>query len=419
MVNLSDYKNIINPLSESQGKIHQNQSDMLLELTWNRDMQSKVCYIYDYYHDSEQNKNINLNPKLDLKKTRIDAKYIVTQYGTLAKDQVEYHLMFKPSQLCPLDYYKENFIDKYDAEFPIGLYIDIPDNRGIYRRWLICDRDLDLQFITYTILPCNYYFHWINKNMKMKMWGVARLHSSYNSGIGDEGISFTVENQNQIWIPSNEYSDSINYVEDGINKRIIISGRKEEPLTWKVSKIENLHPIGINKITVIQTKFDENKDLIVPLNVSDSVYEMYADFYNSSIEPEVPIEPIEETEDYSVITTTGTPPQIKIGGGYKVFTVNFLDKDGNNVNINHNMFNDNWSFVIEDEEVNKNILLTDYIENSEDGYYSVKLKFYDSNNCPQNSNINYNDYSNKIMTVSISDDLGQCLSNIEVELISV
>lgn len=178
MISLKRYRDILSPDPITVGQAHKSQADLVMEKTWHRDLQSKLCYIYDYYHDSEPNKNYNLNPKNDPLKTPIEAKYVVSSYGSLSKDQVEYHIQFRPSQKCPLDYYYENFEKRYGAEFPMGLYIDIPDNKGIYRRWMICSRDYDLQFISYSILPCNYYFHWIKNNEKNKMWGIARLRNS-------------------------------------------------------------------------------------------------------------------------------------------------------------------------------------------------------------------------------------------------
>ena len=174
------------------GQQIKQQSDDVMEATWDNDIQSKVCYIYDYYHDDEPtlNKNIHHSPKTT--KTRIDAKFIIKSYSSLDKDQVEYYLQFKPSQKTqfePTDelyYFETDYKNVYMQDFPIGMYIDIPDDQGIYNRWIICSKEIGNQFVKYNILPCDYWFHFIikknGKRYKRKIWGVTRTQSSYNSG---------------------------------------------------------------------------------------------------------------------------------------------------------------------------------------------------------------------------------------------
>ena len=38
------------------GEQLKQDSDNLMELTWDNDVASKVCYIYDYYHDDQPDK---------------------------------------------------------------------------------------------------------------------------------------------------------------------------------------------------------------------------------------------------------------------------------------------------------------------------------------------------------------------------
>lgn len=174
------------------GQIHKKNSDFIMEDTWNSDIQSKVCYIYDYFHDDQPDKADHMTYE-NTTKTRIDAKFIVTKYASVDTDQVEYHLLFKPSQAVefqPTDelfYYETDFRNKYRATFPVGLYGDIPDDKGVYHKWLFVQNELGNQFVKYLIMPCNYQLMWIEKNgnekYKRKMWGVARSQSSYNSGL--------------------------------------------------------------------------------------------------------------------------------------------------------------------------------------------------------------------------------------------
>ena len=62
------------------------------------------------------------------------------------------------------------------------MMLDLPDDRGVYRKWLICERELANQFPKYLILPLDYQFMWIEKDgnniYKRKMWGVNRSQKS-------------------------------------------------------------------------------------------------------------------------------------------------------------------------------------------------------------------------------------------------
>lgn len=283
------------------GEVHKRNSDLIMNQTWDNDIQSKKCYIYDYYHDAEG------------EKTPIDAKFIVTQYGSLSKDQVEYHIMFRPTSPCPLDYYKGKQSDTYNAEYPIGLYIDIPDANGVYRKWLICSSDNEQQFVKHSILPCNYEFKWILDGKKYSMWGVARLRNSYNSGLWTDYMTTVVENQDQMWLPMNEISAKL-YQGD----RIIISALIEKPITWEISKVENIHPFGLNKLTLAQDKFNPEKDY-----VNFETGEMYADYYKSAITPEVPKTSLPYPAEIKMV---GKVNSLKVPGVIKKLYVDFVEQ---------------------------------------------------------------------------------------------
>lgn len=167
---------------KTHGQIRKTQSDDIMNATWWDDIQSRVVYIYDYFHDNEPTTNYDRHPEEDPLKIPVDAKFIITQYETLSKDQVEYHLMFRPGQVDPTDYYEDNYHKTWSARFPVGLYVDVPDDDGVYNRWLIVSEQHGNQFIKYSILPCNYFFHWVYKNKLYDMCAIARLRNSYNSG---------------------------------------------------------------------------------------------------------------------------------------------------------------------------------------------------------------------------------------------
>lgn len=113
--------------AKTLGQIRKEESDFIAEETWNDDVQSRVCYIYDYKHDNQPTLNVGMTYE-NTTKTKIDAKFIVSKYGSIDKDQVEYHLQFKPSQPVffnpgdELYYYETDYRQKYGVQdFPIGL----------------------------------------------------------------------------------------------------------------------------------------------------------------------------------------------------------------------------------------------------------------------------------------------------------
>lgn len=120
------------------GQIYKEESDFLMEQTFKNDIATKVCYLYDFAHDDQPELKDHMTYE-NTTKTRVDAKFIVKSYQSVDKDLVDYYIMFRPSQKMEfseddeLFYYEKDFRKRYKAEFPIGLYCDIPDDRGIYR----------------------------------------------------------------------------------------------------------------------------------------------------------------------------------------------------------------------------------------------------------------------------------------------
>lgn len=148
-------------------------------------------------------------------------------------------------------------------------------------------------------------------------------------------IATEVENQDQMWLPMNDISKLMYY-----DQRIVVSSQAmEKPITWKVSKVENIHPFGINKLTLSQCKFDPNTDKKI-----DGWW--YADYAKSMVEPN-PEPFVEEHEDaYGKISWNGTSPIIKVGGQAKKFTAEFYTADG--VLIEDSPV---WSFTVNNEDV--------------------------------------------------------------------
>ena len=355
--------------AKTLGQIYKEDSDFLMEETWDSDLQSKVCYIYDYYHDDKPWLAEDITHE-NTTKTRIDAKFIVTKYSSIDKDQVEYHLQFRPSQPVrftegdELYYYETDYKQRYSTQFPIGLFVDIPDEKNVYRKWLIVAKEEGNQFLKYLILPCNYYFHWIEENgnqrIKRKMWAVKRNQNSYNSGLWTDHVTTSVENQSVAIFPTNPITSKLYYTHSTSkkNQRMIVSGVSDNPIVWVISKVDSTQPLGIYKITLYQDMWNQNtdyvdKDELLPDGNRD-VFAMYADYYPTASTTPIKSEDMLKNKYNAVISTSTS--MIKVGGSYKKLTLTIFDEG--NVDITNDYLLDKeiqWTCAVENVELNSNL----------------------------------------------------------------
>lgn len=291
------------------GEQLKQMSDDVMQDTFYNDIQTRKCYLYDIYHDNRPNlcNDIDGYDEDDCQKKAVDCKFIVKSYKSVANDDPEYHIQFMPedwnSHACVPDWWNsDDSVMKYKElgiRFPVGLYIDIPDDRGVYNRWLIVYDEVGNQFVKCGVLRCNHRLQWVtdrrNTRYVREQWCVEKTQNSYNSGIYSYNKFTVEENQSKIWLPWNYISAELYY-----NQRIILSMPIDEPLTWQISKIENTIPRGIQYVTLYQDKFNQHTDKVwYPKDEGNPLpgqYTMLADYY------EVPDKPV--TDDSKPISDT-------------------------------------------------------------------------------------------------------------------
>jgi hypothetical protein len=182
MPSLDLYKKMLGS-PKTIGEAHKFESDKIMEWTWNNDTDSKIGYFYTQDRDEEFRNRSTLHPERT-HKIPIEIKFFEMEYNSLSKDEVAFHIMFKPSfdykNVVP--YYDEEFLRPLGSSFPIGLYCDISDSNGNYNRWLVVGqyRQYANQFPTYLVLPCDHLLQWIYQGKKYESWCVLRSQSSYN-----------------------------------------------------------------------------------------------------------------------------------------------------------------------------------------------------------------------------------------------
>lgn len=344
------------------GQILKQQSDDIMEQTFENDIASKTCYIYDHFHDDFFTDEYGITRSLaegmtyeNTNKTKIDAKFIVKSYQSMDKDQVEYYLMFRPSQPVRLNegddlyYYETDFRKRYSATFPIGLWVDLPDDKGVYHKWLICRNEPANQFPKYLILPANYELMWVEKNnekrIKRRMWCVLRQQMSYTSGVYIDRVFGHTDNQNKLILPMNSITEKFWYTDDDSkNMRVIVSALMENPTVWKITKCESASPLGLQKLTLYTNFFNEHTDYV---NLETG--EMYANYFDSEIAPTDPSTPTTPPSSITARISASTST-IKVGGSYKNLTVNLFNDSNEDITTEYADATFTWTCFIDNED---------------------------------------------------------------------
>lgn len=360
------------------GQIYKEQSDFAMEQLWWNDLQSKVAYIYDWKHDDQPEIKDHMTYE-NTTKTRIDIKFSMKSHSSLDQDQPEFYCQFKPSQKLEFEegdelyYYETEYHQKYGSEFPVGMMLDIPDDRGIYRKWLICERELANQFPKYLILPIDYQFMWLEKDedkiYRRKMWGVNRSQKSYTIGTYTDRVYTRPDNQQKALLPLNPITESIWYTDnDDESMRMVISAKTKHPVVWKVTKYETAQPLGILTLTLYQNYWNEHTDYIEK-DENGNIIGMWADYFKSSIAPTDPSAPTTPPSSITARISASTST-IKVGGSYKNLTVNLFNDSNEDITTKYADATFTWTCSIDNEDWTDKVTWRAGIE-----YNQKKVKF--------------------------------------------
>ena len=378
------------------GEFRRFQSQDIINHTWWNDFSSQVAYLYDWYHDlksPDAHKLRDLSPQEDDQKIPIDIKYLTNSSQTYSKDVITYHIQLRPTQKCNVDYYDALF-GRYNAIFPVGLYIDIQDNQGNYNKWLIVGlaNYYDPMFSTYEVLPCDMVFQWIFENTKISMSGVLRSQNSYNSGIWTDNKITAIQDQQKFIVPINQESQNLFY-----NQRMIIDSCVDsEPRAWVISKVNRIANNGLVQCTLAQDRYDQNYDYIERAE-DGRIIGMWADYYSNGIIPQQNTEQDEQSEIRAVIEYSGFQNyQLKIGGNFRTFSVYFFDKEGNELDYRSGF----WTYQMDGSDSKE--LISEVSTESEN---AIKIKF-----------IGDDTYIGNKLIISFTTDDNKITTNVEMNL---
>ena len=130
--------------------------------------------------------------------------------------------------------------------------------------------------------------------------------------------------------------------------RVLVSAFTDNPVAWIISKVETANNLGLQMLTLYQDFFDQNKDY-VEKDSDGNIIGLWADYYDSNIEPTDPDTP-SPTPSNTYGKITASTSTIKVGGSYKTLTLKLYDADDNEVTDNYSSATFDWTCYIKGNE---------------------------------------------------------------------
>jgi len=287
IMNINQYKDYLFSHGTTMGQVKRNQSDVLMNSTFTIDPAYKKVYILTKDGWKWE-----------------DAKYQTHSAQSISKDPVDYYLQFRPK-----------------VHYPIGSYIIVPDDtspdinlsedelinpftqptKNRTQWWIIVGRDEANAFVRYMILKCDWELRWVYGGKLQTCWACSKLASSYTSGVWVSDLSASLDDLTSIWLPDVRYTYADKVESLGMcdtrtimhGQRFFMSNNTLDPKIYEVTKIKDINPQGIIKLSIKQDELNEKRDNI----------ELRAcDYYND--EGDIQIDkPIVETPDNTKSST--------------------------------------------------------------------------------------------------------------------
>lgn len=151
--------------------------------------------------------------------------------------------------------------------------------------------------------------------------------------------------------------------------RIILSAPTIHPITWTLTKIQNLNPVGIQDLTLYQTQFNSHRDYI-ERDSTNRIIGMWADYYD--YEPTSDTDTNTDTDtEVSEITAEieATSAYINVGGSYKNLTAKVYDMEKSEITESYSDAKFTWTCSIDDTD------WTDKVTWYRSDYNQIKIKF--------------------------------------------
>lgn len=296
MIEMHDYLNMLKRNGNNLGQNRKNHADLVQNVNFTGDIGYRRSYILDPENGWHWE----------------DIKFSRHGITSTSKSGVDSYIQFRPK-----------------VRYPIGTYLFIPDE-GNYqleinkedplypeakKLWFIVDKTDYRQFIRYLVVKCDYLLKWVTdlggKRHIEKCWAACQAANSYTSGIWNDYYTNGLDNLSSTWVPDTHLA----YGDNGITKykipdtrslviqkRLMITNNDLHPNCWMISKVTEMNPQGVLKISIKQDEFDIHRD-----NVQARVCDYYSDDGNINPDPKKPPEESEGTStiNYMVVDDQG------------------------------------------------------------------------------------------------------------------
>ena len=287
---INSYKTRMAALGSYDGEYKRRHAQKIMDASWKRDAATKPVYVK--WVDSGL-------PEVNDDDIPVYAKFNVKSYHNITGDEVAYLLQFRLEDMMN------------NTNIRVGSYVQIKNEMDEPEWWLIVHYDDRSQFRQFSILKCTWVYKWVSRvngnRIIYSCLGAPRKQSSYNSGVWLDYTTQTAENQEVLWLPTNNDTKTILYD----TKILKSSPGRYPPIRWTITKIEDTDTEGISKFTMAQDQFDPSKD---------NVDLMVANYWDNAIEPkDIKHEEKQASSDLD-ITYSGTPT-VRAGGGFKKFVL--------------------------------------------------------------------------------------------------
>ncbi len=260
MLTIESYKNILNTRGRTLAEVSKKQSVAIIDNTFTYDPNYKRAYVLG--KDGWKFEDI---------------KYQFHVRASILKDAVDYYVQFRPNIHYPVGTY---IIIPDETSFDINLSeqeLHEPFSQPINERtqwWMIVGRDDGNMFVRYNVIKCNWNFKWIYDGKIQECFGAVRIANSYTSGDWSGDYTRTFSNLTSAWIPDTYHCYGKNLKELGLcdtrtilyDQRFMIGNNILQPQCYRVTKIFDITPHGMLKISISQTEYNEvrdNKELMI------------------------------------------------------------------------------------------------------------------------------------------------------------
>lgn len=152
--------------------------------------------------------------------------------------------------------------------------------------------------------------------------------------------------------------------------RVIVGAPTSHPLAWRISKIENFSPVGLQKLTLYSHFFDPNRDYIEK-DENGRIIGMWADYWDYKTQPDNH----EKSDDITlppsniICKLSASTPELKIGGTYKLITAKIYDNSNEDITDSYSSIEPVWACSIDGEDFTDKVTWLKYKD------YQMKLKF--------------------------------------------